>query len=464
MAQPVDPVNARPFDAPDLAQLEAAGIAPQEALRQRALLADPPAPMRLARPCVVGDGIRRLDAREEADYEARGAGLLPRLRVAKFVPASGAATRMFKELLAALKEPGGPPSGMAGEVLLAADRFAFFDLWREALGAKDTRAFAMGLAKGRWREALQALLGRPGLDYAALPKAFILFHRQGSRARTPLEEHWREAAELGLAHLHFTLSPEHDAEFQSLLGELRGLPDGDRPPGLDVSRSFQHPSTDTLAGDGKGGLFRADDGRLVLRPGGHGALIHNLEALAQSADVALLRNIDNITHSRLWPRQLRYKRILLGLLDEATQDKNLDAPVRVVGVVPNTGEAGGGPFWVQGWSGPQIVESAQVDLKDPGQKALFAASTHFNPVDLACRLTDAQGRPFDLGRFTDPTAVFLSSKSHLGRPLTALERPGLWNGAMARWKTVFVELPLETFNPVKTVADLLKPAHQEAEP
>jgi hypothetical protein len=457
-------MSAQPFDAADLAQLEAAGLAVEEALRQRALLAEPPAPLRLARPCVVKDGIRRLDAREEADYEARGAGLIPRLRVAKFVPASGAATRMFKDLLAALKQEDGPPQGGAGEALLAADRFAFFELWREALGAKDTRAFAMGLAKGRWKEALQALLGQPGLDYAALPKAFILFHRYGSRARTALEEHWREAAELGLGHLHFTLSPEHDADFQSLLGDLRRLPAGERPPELDLSRSFQDPSTDTLAGDGNGGLFRADDGRLVLRPGGHGALIRNLEALAKNADVALLRNIDNITHARLWQRQLRSKRILLGLLDEATQGGGFDSPVRVVGMVPNTGEPGGGPFWVQGMPGPQIVESAQVDLKDAGQKAIFAASTHFNPVDMACRLTDAQGRPFELGRFTDPSAVFLSSKSHLGRPLTALERPGLWNGAMAHWKTIFVELPLEDFNPVKTVVDLLKPAHQEAAP
>nr|HTB21560.1 DUF4301 family protein [bacterium] len=448
-----------PFDAGDLAQLKDAGIGLEEARRQRALLASPPAPLLLERPCVVGDGIRRLDAREEADYEARGAALLTRQRVAKFVPASGAATRMFKDLLAALSGDAAFPPPAAATVLESAQSFAFFEPWCLALEAADGKAFAMVLAKGRWREALQALLKRPGLDYASLPKAFLLFHRHAGRARTALEEHWREAAALGLKRLHFTLSPEHDEEFQALTKALRGLGSQDLPADLDLSRSFQDPSTDTLAGDGAGGLFRTPEGRLVLRPGGHGALIHNLQALAQGTDVALLRNIDNIAHPRLWPRALRAKRILLGLLDEATQG-SFEAPVRVVGVVPNTGEAGGGPFWVRGLPQAQIVESAQVS-GDPAQKGIFASSTHFNPVDMACRLTDAQGKPFDLARFMDPGAVFLSSKSHLGRPLTALERPGLWNGAMARWKTLFVEMPLETFNPVKTVADLLKPAHQE---
>ena len=451
---------AGPFSAEDLAQLGAAGIPPEEALRQHQILRAPPNPLRLERPCLVGDGIRRLDKGEEARYEARGADLLRRLRVAKFVPASGAATRMFKDLSADLASTGDFPSAESALVLSQAEHFAFFDFWRAALGVADSRAFAMALAKGRWREALRSLLEKPGLGYAAKPKAFIPFHRIHGAARTALEEHFREAGALGLKQLHFSLSPEHAADFEALLAGLRRLPDPAPALDLDVTHSFQLASTDTLAGDGAGGLFRNAEGHLMLRPGGHGALIRNLEALAVDADVALLRNIDNIAHARLWTAQLRYKRVLLGLLDEATQD---GVPVRVAGVVPNTGEPGGGPFWVQGLSAPQIVESAQVDFKDPAQKAVFAASTHFNPVDMVCRLTDAQGRPYDLGRFTDPSAVFLSSKSHQGRPLTALERPGLWNGAMAHWKTLFVELPLETFNPVKILSDLLKPAHQERE-
>jgi hypothetical protein len=448
----------------DLAQLEAAGISEAEALRQMELLARPPAPAPLLRPCVAGDGVRRLDPGEEGAYEARGEALLRRVRAAKFVPASGAATRMFKDLLAALDQDQGMPPPAAAEALNAADRFAFFEDWRAALGCADTRAFAMTLAKGRWRETLAALLRAPGLDYARLPKAFLLFHRIGSRSRSAMEEHWREAAALGLKRLHFTLSQEHAPGFEALRQAILAAGRDGGLGSVDLSHSFQLGSTDTLAGDGQGGLFREADGRLMLRPGGHGALIRNLQGLAGEADVALVKNIDNIAHPRLWPGQLRYKRILLGLLDELMERQGREAPLRVAAVVRNTGEPGGGPFWVRGLDQPQIVESAQVDLKDPGQKAVFAAATHFNPVDMVCCLTDAAGRPLDLDRFVDPSAVFLSSKSHQGRPLTALERPGLWNGAMAHWKTLFVEVPLETFNPVKTVLDLLKPAHQEQAP
>ncbi|MGH7442178.1 MAG: DUF4301 family protein, partial [bacterium] len=246
-----------------------------------------------------------------------------------------------------------------------------------------------------------------------------------------------------------------------VIRSLQELPQNVRPPDLELRCGFQDPSTDTLAGDGQNGLFRDRGGRLVFRPGGHGALLSNLQALGSDADMVLLRNIDNITHPRLWPSQLRTRRILLGLLDEAIAEGG-DVPTRVAGVVPNTGEPGGGPFWVQGLAQPQIMEAAQVDGRDEAQQALFASGTHFNPVDLACSMHDAQGRPFNLERFSDPSAVFFSRKSHLGHPLLALERPGLWNGAMAHWKTLFVELPLDSFNPVKTVGDLLKPAHQEA--
>lgn len=452
--------SAADFGPADRKRLEAAGIPLDEARRQAALLAAPPPALRLARPCRVGDGIRRLDPGELDRYEARGAASLGRVRAAKFVPASGAATRLFKDLLAAIEAPEGLPPAPAADLLTSADRLPFFGEWAAALGAADARAFALVLARGRWREALRALLLEPGLGYARLPKAFLPFHRVGARSRTALEEHWREAGLLGLKRLCFTLSTEHLAGFEVLVDSLRSLPAGEAPPALELAHGTQAPSTDTLAGDGKGGLFRDADGNLVLRPGGHGALLPNLQALAGDVDVALLRNIDNIAHPRLWEGQLRARRVLLGLLDEAVEREG-GRPVRVAGVVANTGEPGGGPFWVEGLDEPQIVESAQVDLGDPGQKALFAAATHFNPVDLACRLTDAGGRPFALDRYSDPSAVFLSHKSHLGRPLLALERPGLWNGAMAHWRTLFVELPLETFNPVKTVSDLLKPAHQE---
>jgi hypothetical protein len=445
----------------DLQQLQAHGIGAAEAQRQAGLLAAPPPPMRLARPCTVGDGILRLDAAAQADAEARGAQLLKSSRAAKFVPASGAATRMFKDLLGALEADGGMPPAPVAELLNHADRFAFYGAWKEALGDDSDKAFNMRLAQGGWREALQALLFEPGLGYAAAPKAFLDFHLVEGRARTALEEHWLEVAQLPLKRLHFTVSPEHEAGYHARVGGLRPLMSFAGAGWVDLGYSFQDPGTDTLAGDGQGGLFRDDAGRLVLRPGGHGSLIRNLQALGAAADVAVLKNIDNIAHPRLWAQSLRWKRVLAGVLAQ-TLEGGWDRPVRVCGVVPNTGEPGGGPFWVQGEEGEsaQIVESAQMGLGDPAQASVFKAATHFNPVDLVCRLTDKDGQPFDLDAFVDPSAVFLSQKTHLGRPLIALERPGLWNGAMAKWKTVFVEVPLETFNPVKTVLDLLKPAHQ----
>ena len=450
-----------PLTAQDLEQLGARGIPAAEAQRQLALLAGPPASVKLLRPCTVGDGIVRLDPGRQDQLERRGAELLSRARAAKFVPASGAATRMFKQLLEALQQQG-LPQGEAAVVLERSGDFAFHRLWAQAAGARDDRAFALLLAKGRWRDVLDALLFLPGLDFSALPKAYVPFHRVQGRSRTALEGHWREAAALELKRLHFTLSPEHMQGYHALVAALSLVLGREGVAPVELGFSFQDPATDTLAGDGKGGPFRDDQGRLVLRPGGHGALISNLQALGEQADLAIVKNIDYIAHPRMWPHLLRWKRILAGLLDEACGD-DWDRPVRVAGMVANTGEPGGGPFWVQGPDGPslQIVESAEMDLADPAQAAVLKAATHFNPVDLVCRLTDPQGKPFPLARFVDHSAVFVAQKSHLGRPLLALERPGLWNGAMAGWKTVFVEVPLETFNPVKTVGDLLKPAHQE---
>jgi hypothetical protein len=433
------------FSQADLEQLRSHGISEADAARQLSFFKNPPAPARLQRPCMNGDGILRLDAAQQAQAEAAGAALLQAGRVGKFVPASGAATRMFQALQA---EPQGKA---AQEVLAKLEHFAFA---HELEGQAD---------------ALSLILER----YSSLPKALLQFHWYRDHSHTAFEEHLREAEALGIRSLHFTVSPEHRQGFESLLKILK-MP-------LDASFSEQKPSTDTLAADGQGAPFRGKDGKLVFRPGGHGALLENLNDLG--ADVVLIKNIDNITHSRLWPEQLRWKRILLGVL--AAQSVS-DRPTRVCGVVKNTGEPGGGPFFVQRAAGnagqdaahaaaqggmrggmqdrrqegrvdAQIVESAQVNMKEPEQKRIFDAATHFNPVDLACAV-----KGFDLRRFRDDRAVFISQKSKDGKPLQALELPGLWNGAMADWHTVFVEVPLETFNPVKTINDLLKPAHQPA--
>ena len=436
------------FSSQDLQDLQTRGIAPSEAERQLGLFRAPPAPTRLEKAATVGGGILRLSAEEQLKYERLGLGLLSQGKVSKLVPASGAATRMFKDFLAALESSGGMPAGPVAAALTSVERFAFYEDWKRAAGCESDKAFAMTLATGHWRDTLRKLLQAPGLNYAGLPKALLAFHKVNGAARTALEEQLHEGLELGATHAHFTVSAEHRAGFESLLQAL-GLP-------LPTSLSEQSPSTDTLAAEADGSPFRDAQGRLVFRPGGHGALLHNLQDLANGGHSHLVvKNIDNIAHPKLWPQALRWKHILLGVLHELGPQ---DRPVRVAGVVPNTGEPGGGPFWVGG--GLQIVESAQVDLKDAGQKAVFNASTHFNPVDLACRVTDANGKPFVLSEYRDPNAVFIAQKSHGGRPLQALELPGLWNGAMAHWKTVFVEVPLETFNPVKTVNDLLKNAHQ----
>jgi hypothetical protein len=397
----------------DLEELRARGKDRGEAERQLAQVRNPPPPMFLERAATVGDGILALDSEEQAECEALGREAIAADRVTKFVPASGAATRMFEALAAGQAE--------------ALERFA--------------------------RERGQLNLGEDWRPFASRPKALIPFHRYPDGARTAVEEHLEEARQLGLRRLHFTVSAEHRAAFEALLAR--------QPPGLTVTFSEQKPSTDTLATDGQGRPLRDDAGRLVFRPGGHGALLENLADLG--ADLLLIKNIDNISHARLWAEQLRWKRILLGVVVRevrraGSSGSALDRPVRACGMVKNSGEPGGGPFWVRRPGGVdlQIVESAQVDGGDPEQKARFASSTHFNPVDIAAYL---QG--FDLRRFRDDGAAFVVRKSRDGQPLLALELPGLWNGSMADWRTVFVEVPPESFNPVKTVFDLLRPAHQE---
>ena len=404
------------FTPQDQEVLLARGISLEEAERQMDLFKHPPMPVKLERACTVGDGVLRLDAAGQKRLEEKGAELLATGRVSKFVPASGAATRMFQSLQA------DPEGEAASQVKEKFNCFAF------------ASEFALETDK------IASVLKR----YSQLPKALLKFHAYAGIARTAFEEHLREGLELGIKKLHFTVLPEHRAEFENLLAALK--------LDLDVSFSVQKTSVDTLAADERAEPFRDKEGGLVFRPGGHGALLENLNDL--QADIVVIKNIDNITQQHLWPMQLRWKRILLGLLFE---QKVVGKPVRVCGVVKNTGEPGGGPFWVRRGNAVnrQIVESAQMNLNDPEQKRIFQSATHFNPVDIV-----ASVKGFDLTGFRDDKAVFLSWKSRNGRSLRALELPGLWNGAMAEWETIFVEVPVETFNPVKTVNDLLKPAHQ----
>lgn len=506
----------------DREQLSGHGISPAELERQLALFRKPRQYARLVRPCTVGDGIRRIREDEADGFLSLHREAASQGRFEKFVPASGAATRMFRDLLVYQKGPrrdtdwptvveqahSGDPSALA--LVRFMDELQRFAFWHEL------HATVGPVGDGEFGPVLDALLEPEGLGYEKLPKGLLKFHSYPERPRTPFEEQWVEAgdyarAEGGLCRLHFTVSPEHLARFEALFREVHQFFESRFDLRFEVAYSVQKASTDTLAVDPDNQPFRDENGRLVFRPGGHGALIENLNDLG--ADLVYIKNIDNVQPDDRRPSISRWKRILGGYLvklqrsaqeilhrlrgEVPPQDfleralrfagtrlqiqlngrldnrspearrrwllDRLSRPIRVCGVVPNTGEPGGGPFWVRDRDGSvtlQIIETAQVDPNDADQRAILAGATHFNPVDLVCGLRDGDGRQYDLHRFIDHDAVIVTEKSHAGRDLKALERPGLWNGAMAGWNTVFVEIPLESFTPVKTVLDLLRPEHQ----
>ena len=413
----------------DRAAIEAHGLTLAEVERQLSFFRDQPAPQRLARPATVGDGVLKIPEREHPELLALADEAARAGRLTTFVPASGAASRMFAFLLG-----GGPETPERRLFRESANAFAF-------------------------RAPVETL--------AATPKGLLPFHRYRDGPRTAFEEHLVEAAGTvrdasGLCRVHLTVSPEHRAVFEAKLEEVR--PRLERATGarFDVSFSEQAPSTDTIAAGPDGRPFRTRQGALLFRPGGHGALLGNLEGVARrGGDVVLVKNIDNVVPDARRGPTLLWKRLLTGLLVRLERTSRRERPIRVCGVVRNEGEPGGGPFWVAGpdRESLQIVESAEVDLEDSAQAAIWKSATHFNPVDLACSLRDLRGQPFDLTRFVDERAVFIAGKTHDGMPLKALERPGLWNGAMAFWETVFAEVPKETFAPVKTALDLLRPEH-----
>jgi len=490
------------FTPADLAQLAAHGIPAAEAERQLRQLRASQVWTHLARPCTVGDGIRQLPSDRQAALIERFAVAAGEGRVTRFVPASGAATRMFQPLQA--------PTGNGAELqrfLAELDRFPFTPALAAVL-ARNGDDLATLRSAGDLPRLLAALLGPDGLDYARQPKGLLPFHRDDGTVRTAFVEHLAETALLvGAGHparLHFTVSPEHRGPFSGHLAVWRERLEQAYGCPLEVGFSVQQPATDTLALGPDGALLRDEQG-LLLRPGGHGALLANLAAL--EGEIVLVRNIDNVVPDARKADNLRWDRLLGGLLLELIDGQRallellrsnpgdgavrrqastflrnqlemalpdgelaaeqllvlLDRPLRVCGMVRNSGEPGGGPFWVRGGAGRlgrQIVEAAQVDCGDPEQAAILTAATHFNPVDLACALRDGHGRPYELERFVDHGAAIVTTKNQEGQKVRILERPGLWNGAMASWHTLFVELPESTFNPVKTVFDLLRPAHQ----
>lgn len=442
----------------------------------------------VTRAASCGDGIRVLDAAGIEQAAARYDRAKESLRVVKFVPASGAATRMFKDLFEFVRE--GRRTAVVGELLANRRRFAFWPELRTIIGddADELRTVENIVAEG--------------LRYGEAPKGLVSFHRYGDEVRKAVEEHLVEGAQYAAAggevKIHFTVSPEHLTRFEALLAEK--IPGYESRFGVKyrISFSVQDPSTDTLAVNPDCTPFRRADGRLLFRPAGHGALIGNLGKI--DADIVFVKNIDNVTTDARRSDTVLYKKALAGVLlalqerifeylmalevpgaelepiaafienelcvklpkdyGTALLRQVLDRPIRVCGMVRNEGEPGGGPFWVAGADGLETLQIAESNQIAPEKRELMRSATHFNPVDLVCSFRTSKGGRFDLREFVDPATGFISRKSDGGRELLAQELPGLWNGAMARWNTVFVEVPITTFSPVKVVTDLLRPEHQ----
>lgn len=495
------------FSQSDREQFKKLGITPGQIQSQLDLFAKGPPRVTLQAPCTVGKGIRVFSGKELQELDGCFEQAQRQGRAMQFIPASGAASRMFRELHRFLQSTGpGPTDPQVAKFFQNLDQFPFTPKLLAHLQQKGLRDLKIHPAEGR-KLFVRELLESEGLNFENLPKGMIPFHAYPGSVRTAFEEHLVEAAQLvrdakDRCRIHFTVRKKQEKRIREFFGGV--LPkfekDGIR---FILTFSVQKHSTDTLAVDLDNQPFRLKDGRLLFRPAGHGALLENLNECG--GDIVFIRNIDNVSSDPHKPLGLKYRRAMGGLLvriqekifdylkrlegdavtpallEETAQFfrhqfggsadaehpekliRQLSRPLRVCAMVPHHGEAGGGPFWVKDTEGSlslQIVESAQVDRQDPAQIRVFRRSTHFNPVDMVCALKNVRGENFDLTGFRDEGAVFISRKSHGGRPLKALELPGLWNGSMADWNTVFVEVPVKTFAPVKTVLDLLRPEHQ----
>lgn len=462
--------------------------------------------LKLAGAASPGKGIMTPDKEEKDTYlnawtdYLNGDG-----KVLKFVPASGAASRMFKNLFEYLDN--GEKTSFIQKFEDGIEHFAFIDDLKAAI--------AKNGGDSSVKTAIATLLGDNGLSYGKLPKGLLKFHKYDDGARTPVEEHLVEGAlyaggKTGNVHVHFTVSPEHRSLFETLVANVTPKYEAQFGVKYSVSFSEQKSSTDTVAANPDNTPFRGKDGKILFRPGGHGALIENLNDL--DADIIFIKNIDNVVPDRLKPETTEYKKLIAGvlvskqakafkylqLLDSGVYTheqleeiirflqndlscrnpelknledaelaiylhKKLNRPMRVCGMVKNVGEPGGGPFLAYNNDGTislQILESSQIDTANEEYMKMFQNGTHFNPVDLVCAVKDYKGNKFDLKKYVDHKTGFISNKSKDGKELKALELPGLWNGSMSDWNTIFVEVPLATFNPVKTVNDLLREQHQ----
>lgn len=508
------------FSDEDRALLAEKGISEEKVANQIKTFKEGIPFVSLQKAAVIGDGLHRFSKAEEDDLIDLFQSKRANLSLLKFVPASGAASRMFKSLFNFMNSYDHSKESFR-EYVDANDDSAmrfFFENYK-AFPFYDTIQARIAGKYESEDEAkqlfVQEMLSENALNYGFYPKGLLPFHKYGDKIATAFEEHLKEASRYaetnGKAKLHFTISPQHaemfDTEFE-VSGERVTKSSG---TDFEISYSFQKPSTDTIAVAMDDSPFRNSDGSLLFRPGGHGALIENLNE--QEADIIFIKNIDNVVTSDALEAISDSKKVLGGLLlkvqeqafqhAERLEDENigidelaaakgflenslnvrfaddfetknqstqrseilnkLNRPIRICGMVKNEGEPGGGPFWVKDNEGTislQIIESAQIDAEDDEQSAIVSGATHFNPVDIVCGVKNYKGEKYDLMDFVDPKQGFITGKTKEGRELKAMELPGLWNGAMAHWNTLFVEVPVATFNPVKTVNDLLRPSHQ----
>ncbi len=467
-------------------------------------------PANLARAATVGDGIIQPNNQEIESWIKLFDEFSRNSKIIKFVPASGAASRMFKPIFDEIQLPG--KSEDAKQVFQKIDKFAFYNHLKSNLSKK-------GIDIQKPENSIKVfneIIDPKGLNYGSLPKGLLLFHTYLDGSRTPVEEHLVEALKHAASkdgvNLHFTVSPEHEELFKAEFKKLISFYEKQTSKKIEINYSFQKKSTDTIAVDLNNEPILDNEGRLILRPGGHGALLENLNDL--DADLIFIKNIDNVVPDYLKIPTIKYKKALAGFLVQMKQQihdiltyiewhdsyqekkkreiaaffekylgikisdsmehsvyrgfikSKLDKPIRVCGMVKNVGEPGGGPFWAINRNGElklQIVESSQVDSNNKQQKEIFNTATHFNPVDLVCFTKDYTGHRFNLLKYRDLGSGFISEKTMNGKKIKIQELPGLWNGSMAHWITFFIEVPIETFNPVKTINDLLRKEHQPKE-
>jgi hypothetical protein len=501
------------FSGEDLKAIAAKGINVQEVLRQLEAFRRGAKPVRLIGPTRLGDGIVQIPLDEREALISLHEQAAKRGRMLKFVPASGVASRMFKDWYSWYQK--GDVDSAEGAIKFFEDivKFAFYEDLRKVM-ALEGEDVERCIHEGRCADILEFILTPRGLNYAWLSKALLKFHIYPEQTRTALEEHLVEAAlyvqdAQNVCRIHFTVSEEHESRFSELLSRTQGYYEKLFGVKYEIAVTIQHPSTNTIAVDMENKPVRDKRGKIIFWPGGHGALLKNLNAIG--GDIVFIKNIDNVVPDRLKDITVLHKKVLGGYLvrlqdeifhhlnllsrkrvddellsrvvhfcqgklflffpDEFWNDsipakrdyvfRMLNRPLRVCGMVKNEGEPGGGPFWVEGdrTRSLQIVEQNQLDLNSEEQKDIWKSSTHFNPVDLVCGVRNYHGEKFDLNDYVNRDAVLISKKSYEESELKALELPGLWNGSMAYWNTVFVEVPLETFNPVKTVDDLLRKSH-----